>query len=176
MFRKHLQVASDLQRAVVVHCVGVWGRLYEELQAAALTFPHIPAIILHSANSMNPELLPLFARNHPRVFFSFTAVGSAALGDEKQERRRQKAVKLVRAVPRRQLLLETDSPDQLPAVLRAAFASDSGGVTSPYAGLPYNEPAVIRHTCADIAAVLGVPVAELAELTTNNACRAFGMP
>jgi len=200
---RHLRVANDLRRTVVLHCVGAWGRLQEQLSAAASSFPNIPAIVLHSANSIDPALLPMFSRM-PRVFYSFTAVGHMALADEKQEQRRQKVVRLVRAVPRDKLLLETDSPDQVPAALRVllssahadAVAGGAGGhvggdntapvvpamqidtdtacEASPYVGLQCNELAVIRYTCADVAAVLGMPAAELAALTTRNARAAFG--
>jgi TatD DNase family protein len=58
------------------------------------------------------------------------------------------------------LLLETDSPFLSPVPLRGKR----------------NEPSHVVHTARAVAEALEIPFEELADLTTSNACRAFGLP
>ena len=58
------------------------------------------------------------------------------------------------------LLVETDAPFLAPVPNRGNS----------------NVPAWVAHTAALVAEVRGVPAAELAELTTANARRVFGLP
>ena len=64
-----------------------------------------------------------------------------------------------RAIPGDRLLLETDSPDQTPAGRRPAR----------------NEPAFLVEIATAVAALRGLPLADLAAQTTANACRALGL-
>lgn len=66
----------------------------------------------------------------------------------------------VRLVPRDRLLVETDSPFLAPVPLRGRR----------------NEPAHVVHVAAKVAEVWGVPLEEVAALTTANARRLFGLP
>jgi TatD DNase family protein len=70
------------------------------------------------------------------------------------------AADLLRAVPADRLLLETDSPYLAPV---------------PHRGRR-NEPAWVVETCRAIAQQRGEDAAELAALTTANACRFYGLP
>jgi TatD DNase family protein len=63
----------------------------------------------------------------------------------------------VRLVPRDRLLVETDSPYLAPIPLRGKR----------------NEPANVVHTAAKVAEVWGLPVEEVARLTSENARRLF---
>jgi TatD DNase family protein len=63
----------------------------------------------------------------------------------------------VRIVPRDRLLVETDSPFLAPIPLRGKR----------------NEPANVVHTAAKVAEVWGIPVEEVARLTTENTRRLF---
>jgi len=65
-----------------------------------------------------------------------------------------------RGVPAERLLLETDSPYLTPQVLRGRT----------------NEPAYLVHTAEVLARVRGMDPLELAETTTANAGRLFGLP
>jgi TatD DNase family protein len=65
-----------------------------------------------------------------------------------------------RAVPLDRLLVETDSPYLSPV---------------PHRGKP-NEPRNVTDVGAALAAATGRPVEEIAEATTSNARRAFGLP
>lgn len=64
-----------------------------------------------------------------------------------------------RVVPLDRLMVETDSPYLSPL---------------PHRGKP-NEPRNVAHVGAALAAALGLPVEEIAEATTANARRAFGL-
>jgi TatD DNase family protein len=66
----------------------------------------------------------------------------------------------VRLVPRDRLLVETDSPYLAPVPLRGRR----------------NEPANVVYTVAKVAEVWGLPVEEVAALTTANARRLFRLP
>jgi TatD DNase family protein len=71
--------------------------------------------------------------------------------------RARKPKEAAAAVPTDRLLLETDAPDQTPFARRPAR----------------NEPAFIVDTARTIADLRKLPLAELAEQTTANACRAL---
>jgi TatD DNase family protein len=66
----------------------------------------------------------------------------------------------IRLVPRDRLLVETDSPFLAPVPLRGKR----------------NEPANVALVAAKVAEVWGLPVAEVAALTTANARRLFRLP
>jgi TatD DNase family protein len=62
-------------------------------------------------------------------------------------------------IPAEQLLVETDAPFLTP---------------HPYRGAP-NEPYCLPYTVRALADLIERPVDELAEITTENACRAYGL-
>ena len=64
-------------------------------------------------------------------------------------------------VPADRLLLETDCPYLTP---------------HPHRSQKRNAPPMVRVTAELVAQVRGVPLEELAQATTTNACRAFGIP
>lgn len=63
-------------------------------------------------------------------------------------------------VPIDRLLVETDSPYLTPA---------------PHRGKKPNQPKMVVHTAECLAEVLGLPIEDLAEKTTENAMRVFGL-
>jgi len=63
-------------------------------------------------------------------------------------------------VPRDRLLIETDCPYLAPVPRRGKR----------------NEPAFLPHTAEVVARCWGMSFEELAEITTRNACRVFGLP
>ena len=67
---------------------------------------------------------------------------------------------LAATMPLEFLLLETDAPDQPDSGIRGER----------------NEPARLAVVCEAIAALRGVPVADVAAATTANACRLFALP
>lgn len=73
---------------------------------------------------------------------------------------REKELRLLRAVPMDRLLIESDSPDQMPRHL------------SQYS-LRCNEPVFVRYACEEVAKALGLAAAEVAAITTANAVRVY---
>lgn len=71
-----------------------------------------------------------------------------------------RAAAVLAEVPLDRLLLETDCPFMAP---------------EPHRG-KRNEPAYVQLVAQKAAAVLGVPVAQVAQVTTGNARRLFGLP
>lgn len=67
---------------------------------------------------------------------------------------------LLRSVPLGRLLLETDAPYLAPVPMRGHG----------------NEPAYLIHSLARIAALLGCDATDLADATSENAARFFGLP
>lgn len=149
ILKRHLHLAGKYKRPVTIHCVsGCWGTLLQVLNETFVDASFAPhAVILHSCHGLPINMLSSFARL-PNVYFSLS---SGAL----QER----YLPLVTSIPLDRLLLETDSPDQIPYPLRGS--------------LPYNEPVLIKYICHEIAKLRGINDYELADVTTQNAFQAF---
>lgn len=81
------------------------------------------------------------------------------LGGPVTYERAQRLRRLAAQLPLQQLLLETDAPDQPDAAIRGER----------------NEPARLRTVLDTIAALRGQPADEIAEQTTRNAQRLFGL-
>ncbi|MDX9708908.1 MAG: TatD family nuclease-associated radical SAM protein, partial [Trichloromonas sp.] len=69
------------------------------------------------------------------------------------------AREVVRAIPIDHLLVETDCPYLAPLPFRGKR----------------NEPACVRHTAAMIAEIKGLTLADVARITSRNACKLFGI-
>lgn len=65
----------------------------------------------------------------------------------------------VKAIPTERLLLETDAPYLAPVPMRGRR----------------NESAYLTHTASCLAEILGIDMQEVADLTSNNARRLFGI-
>lgn len=87
--------------------------------------------------------------------------------------RSDKLQRLLLSIPRDRLLLETDSPDQLPADLKRDQGGGGGGGGG--GGLRYNEPTLLRYNCLQIAQLMGVSEADLAAVTFRNSKTAFNL-
>jgi TatD DNase family protein len=81
------------------------------------------------------------------------------LGGPVTYERAQRLRRLAAELPLQQLLLETDAPDQPDASIRGQR----------------NEPARLRTVLDTIAMLRGQPAAEIAEQTTRNAQKLFGL-
>uniref|UniRef100_A0A7S3H287 Uncharacterized protein n=1 Tax=Spumella elongata TaxID=89044 RepID=A0A7S3H287_9STRA len=140
------------------------------------------SIILHSCGNMPIHLVQSFA-SLPNTYFSFSMGGRGHSGELSE-----KTKSFVRAIPIDRLLLETDSPDQLPSPFKIprATAKPSDKVTTDtrepiQSGdndlcsqfLQYNEPAMLRYHCVQLAQVLNISSERLAQLTTANSRKAF---
>lgn len=213
----HFQLAKRYRRSITLHCVGAWGRLYDtvlehcrvtDLRTAAQTGSgsgsgshseaigngfdggegRIKSVVLHCCNSLPIEFVPLFAAV-PEVYFSLTMKSFS-----------EKEAALCRAIPLTRLLLETDSPDQLPVEFRRPRVSQSPSVSidnailssanvgtfpdtrnlstsvTTKAAIPsfdYNQPALLHHGAQKVARILNLELAQLASITYENTLRAF---
>jgi len=71
----HVAVAGRYRRPVTIHCVGSWGRLLDALRRLRPAHPGVSAYVLHSCNSMPPEMAANFAALD-NVYFSFTGTST----------------------------------------------------------------------------------------------------
>ncbi|CAK9016840.1 unnamed protein product [Durusdinium trenchii] len=82
----------------------------------------------------------------------------------------------LKAVPEERLLLETDSPDQLPRSLRGGVAPNGEEVLADDKGQALNEPCWLPLVLEAAAMHRQVPEVQLAEVTARNAERLFRCP
>ena len=162
--------------------LGVKGTLGDN-GAPTRNSKYFPAsILLHSCGNMPIHLIQGFARL-PNTFFSLSMGGRGNSGELSE-----KMKSLVRAIPIDRLLLETDSPDQLPFPFKMTRATAipfdpvKNDATEPtkYGDkirssqlLQYNEPAMLRYHCVELAQVLNISPQRLAQQTTANSRKAF---
>ncbi len=203
ILKKHLLVSGRYSRPLILHCVGCWGKLLEILSTPIYDLAdedgyedgdrdedlisNIPGIVLHSANSINSELIPAFLNlKNKNIYFSFTAIGTPRLAisgtgtksdvdtdiDRNYEKRRQKMKATLNKVPLDRLLIETDSPDQLPHDLKTK--AKEGDNLNSLCSLECNEPRFIQYTLNDISNHLSKDIKEISEITINNSRRVFG--
>ena len=117
--REHFDLAQRYNRPVTLHCVGAWGTLYDTVneymnnKKDKSNHHSVYSTILHACNSMPIEFVPLFSKIH-NVYFSLTMRDFTTSTSTKE-------VKLIQSIPIDRLLIETDSPDQLPHDLKPIF-------------------------------------------------------
>jgi len=153
VFRAQLEVARDLERPAMIHCLKAWGWLLDVLGQYRLTRP----FLLHAYGGP-PELIePLSGMG---AFFSF----AGNVLDEKKEKMRRSLV----AMPADRLLLETDSPDLAPP--RQYLAHFKTGES----GWVRNEPANLGRIVPKVAELRGEDVEKLAHAVWENAEQLLG--
>ncbi len=94
IFTQQLEIAAELDRPVIIHCVRSWGPLIE-----ALELHRPPRFMLHAYGGA-AELIPVLARLGG--YFSFSG--------ELENTGRPRLRKALAATPRDRLLFETESP------------------------------------------------------------------
>ena len=147
VFLDQFALSIELRRPASVHCRRAFGRLLELLPR----FPaHPVGFVIHSFSGAAELIAPLAKSG---AYFSFS--GSIT----RSGNRRGHAA--LRAVPIDRLLLETDSPDLMPAI--AGLVSEGP-----------NEPANLVHVLRAAAALRGIAETDLATQTWANAQRLFG--
>jgi TatD DNase family protein len=135
IFRRHLQIAAELKRPIMVHCLRAWSWLMEIL-ASAEELPE--RMLLHSYGGPVEMIEPLARYG---AWFSFS--GSIF------EPKRQKLRDALLAVPKDRLLIETDAPAMLPPEnLRTHHILDANGKMQ-------NHPANLPVVYQGIARLLG---------------------
>ncbi|MEX0704650.1 MAG: TatD family hydrolase [Planctomycetales bacterium] len=148
-FRRHIELARRLDVPFVVHCRAAEAEVVAELRRAAEAGPL--AGVMHSFSG---DAATARACLELGLHLSFAGMVTY----RKNEALRQVAAE----VPEDRLLIETDAPYLVPHPRRKKEKR--------------NEPAFVADTARCIAEVRGVPVEELAEITTINARRLFKIP
>lgn len=148
------KVACERALPITVHCLQAWGWLTNQLEQ--LPRPQC-GFVLHSYGGSR-ELIPRLTKFG--AYFSFPGYFAHERKKNKQE--------VFKHVPLDRLLIETDAPDQLlPPELDRFPLNDA-------AGKPANHPANIVAVYEFAAALLHVPMEELALRVENNFLRVFG--
>ncbi len=147
-FTRHLTLARDCGKPVVIHCreaeADVVGVLRAEFAARGPV-----AGVMHSFSG---DAATASACVGCGLHVSFAGMLTYKTAESVRA--------AAKAVPLDRLLVETDSPYLAPVPMRGKR----------------NEPAFVVHTGAVLAGVVGVGVEELAAATTANARRLFGLP
>ena len=149
IFGAQLDLAQELNRPIVIHCIRCWGKLIELLEDKTASGRSIP-VIIHSFSGSQEVMKRLVALG---CHLSF----SARLNDPGYKRLRD----VFKKAPLDHILLETDSPDQLfslsaqkgspkiigsdqPAMPETGFSSlVAAGQSGPAMPVRFNEPAFI---------------------------------
>jgi TatD DNase family protein len=142
-FRAQLRLAQEMQLPVLIHC----RKAFQDL-LTILREEHAERIggVMH-AFSGSPET----ARECMDLSFLIAVAGPVTY------RNAVRPLEIVRQIPLDYLVLETDAPDMTP---------------EPYRGRP-NEPAFLVETARKVAEIKGIPLEEVARVTTANAERLF---
>lgn len=175
VFRRHLQIAKEIGRPAMVHCLRAWGWLMEILETA----DRPDTMLIHSYGG-SAELVPKLVAYG--AFFSFS--GNIF------ETKRKKLRDVVREIPPDRLLIETDAPAMLPPwgkqtetdlgddpALAAALAATMGKkryevVTR--AGEVQNHPANLPVVYDAIAGLVGCNAGDLRLQVKENARQFLG--
>lgn len=158
VFLAQLDLANQLARPVSIHILKAWDSFITLLKKMG-PLPHGGLIHSYSGSA---DMVPLFERYN--LFISF----SGAITNP----RNKKAAKAIKAVSSNRLLVETDSPDQMPFFLSRDRNLDSArGLTRNQAQIntPNNLMVIVRAA----ANILDLPVKDLAYQTFTNAMGLF---
>jgi TatD DNase family protein len=154
VFRAQLQLARELDRPAMVHCLRAWGWLTVVLKNET---PPRRGFMLHAYGG-SPELIaPLLDLG---AYFSFA--GTTLRPD------REKARAALKKVPLDRLLIETDAPDLAPPPPFCPYFVESTE------GKSQNHPANLNAICRGISEILNLPVPQLREQLWENSKRLFG--
>lgn len=144
-FAAQLELVRRLRCPLVVHSRGAFRDCVEMIDASGVDWTKV---VFHCFTEGEAEMAELMRRGG---FGSFTGVLT------------YKNAEAVRAAAKLQglgrFMLETDAPYLTPM---------------PHRGKP-NEPAYVKHTAEHATEIFGVSLAELAEVSTANARRFFGL-
>jgi TatD DNase family protein len=146
-FARHLRFSQDRDIPVIIHCRDARQETLATLRAAAARGPLRGVMHALSGDAA-------FAAECVELGLYLSFAGNATYTNKKSASLRAAAA----SVPADRILIEPDCPYMTPHPLR---------------GKQRNEPALIVHTAACLAALRGVPIEELAAQTTANARRLF---
>lgn len=149
VFEAQLEIATDLNKPVIIHCRDAASQLKEVLQRWKNLKGERLRGVMHCWGG-TPEETQWFMDLGFYISFSGTVTF-------KNAKEIQASCKIVS--PER-LLIETDCPFLAP---------------HPKRGTRRNEPSYIRYVAEQVATLRGEPLETIAALTTQNACQLFGL-
>ncbi len=149
VFEAQLEIATDLNKPVIIHCRDATSQLKEVLQRWKNLKGERLRGVMHCWGG-TPEETQWFMDLGFYISFSGTVTF-------KNAKEIQASCKIVS--PER-LLIETDCPFLAP---------------HPKRGTRRNEPSYVRYVAEQVATLRGEPVETIAAQTTQNACQLFGL-
>ena len=153
--RAQLAIAVALRKPLFLHCRDAADRMAQRLQEALPAGLAVPAV-MHCFTGSAAEAARFVAMG--------LHVGFTGWACDEREGRSVALAEAIRAVPIDKLLLETDAPYLVPRSIAPAKARPRR-----------NEPCLLPHVAAAVAAARGIGIEELAAATTANAERLFGL-
>ncbi|MFH2000989.1 MAG: TatD family hydrolase, partial [Planctomycetota bacterium] len=145
-FEVQLDMAKKLNKPVVIHLRDAYTQGLDMIERAS---PLPAGGVVHCfSGSMEDAERTLDLGFHISIPGTITYKKNSTFRD------------IVRALPEDRILLETDCPFLSPEPLRGRT----------------NEPANIIRTAEKVAEIRGIPLKELARITTTNAIRLFRLP
>jgi TatD DNase family protein len=146
-FARHLELARQRDRALVIHCREAEADVVRMLRADFETHGPVRGV-MHSFTGDAATAAACLAMG---LYISFAGMVTYKNAEALRD--------VARGVPLDRVLVETDSPYLAPVPVRGKR----------------NEPAYVAHTAACLATVLGVTPEVVAEHTTRNAQDLFGL-
>ena len=151
MFMAQVDLATELELPLVVHCRDAYKE-QAELIENAIDSGKLPARgVMHCFGGDVKD-----AEKFLELGFMIGLTGIVTFPPRKNEEVNP-AQEVAKMVPLESLLIETDAPYLAPAPVRGQK----------------NEPLFVKHIAEFIADLRGIPLEELAEVTTNNAKSLF---
>jgi TatD DNase family protein len=145
VFRRHLELATEIGKPVVIHC----REALPDVTAALAEFPRLTGVVFHCYSGTRAQARAFYDRGY---WISLTGVVTFRNAEELR--------RVARDAPADRLMIETDAPWLSPEPVRRRRP---------------NEPALLVHTAECIARQRGLSLEELAALTTDNARRFFSL-
>ena len=150
VFLQHVQLAKELNKAMVIHCRAA----YRELADALRPHPEIRGTV-HCFTGTEEEAEWLLGLGLHIGFTGIITFPPRAENPQAQER----LLEAVRRVPLERLLIETDAPYLAPAAYRGKQC----------------EPWMVEEVAKKVAELKGLDVAIVKNATTENAEKLFGI-
>lgn len=145
VFTKHIQLSREIKKPLMIHCREAFADLISILTTHHSQLTTPPGIV-HFFSGTKDDAAKLMD-----LGFSFSFGGVITFAREYE--------KLIKFIPLDRILLETDAPYVAP---------------QPYRG-KRNEPAYVEEVAKKISKILGKNFEEVAEKTTENAIKIFGL-
>lgn len=145
VFERQILLAKKLSLPIVIHCREAHGDTYELL---AEHYPTDQGGVMHSFSG-SAEM----AWRYIKLGLYLSISGPVTFKNAR------KTVEVVKEIPLEHLLIETDCPYLTPVPFRGKR----------------NHPALVKYVAQKIAEIKGITVEEVAEKTTENAKKLFGI-